>query len=324
MGANNLEEFLNENMHRSYPIMDGADASDVSGTYNIPTELIADMRIVIPEGYKNTGTFFISSIVVRRYTVDIELSYRPDDTGIVTVVGNFFNISTSDTLFAEYNLIPEEQPDPLSTLSDITGSVIAGVGTAAATLPGEWVFSYSATPIVPTVVVEQLTKFRSVQVGDTIYTGNIILKEGPNVSINTTFDPSSDTTTLTFSATTPESTVEAPLVDDNSLIERLVSIYGPPITRINGLSPVDGNFNIKGADCINITNDGTSGVIMNNPCGKPCCDEGSYLTPVYESLNQLNARHVRLETFLQSTVNNTDTLLSRLGDMENAIGAGGF
>ena len=113
------------------------------------------------------------------------------------------------------------------------------------------------------------------------------------------------------------------LNSDADLLDALTSLYGAPLVTINEIPPVTGNFDLKGADCLVITPEG-NGVRITNPCGKPCCSQEEYLTPVYSSLNQLNARHVRLEDLLRGTVTNTDILLGRMKDLENSVGIGGF
>jgi len=320
---NTLQEFLNENMHRNYPILDSGDAQDTTGTYNLPTELIADINLIVPDGSIALGTFFISSVVIRRYTIDVEISYKPD-AGSAIILGWFHNMDTAAESFLDYPFTSIPQSDPTyAEFEDTVGTMVAGVGLAATLFPGTWDFGVTNCPLVPTAVSEQLTKFRSLQVGDEVFTGNIILKEGDNVSISTSYDSGTDTTTITVSAQEVTTTGVA-INSDADLIDALTDLYGLPLLSINQIPPSDdGNFNLLGADCISLA-DQTNGVHFTNPCGKPCCDQESYLTPVYDSLNQINSRHVRLEDFLRGIVTNSDTLLRRMKDMENSIGLGGF
>ena len=320
---NTLQEFLNENMHRNYPIMDSGDARDVTGQYNLPTELIADINLIVPDGVISTGTFFISSVVIRRYTIDVEMSYKPDTASSV-VIGWFHNMDTSSEAFLDYTFVSIPQADPLYTeFEDVVGTMVAGVGLAAITFPGTWSFDENNTPIVPTAISEQLTKFRSLQVGNDIFTGNIILKEGDNVTISPSYDALTNTTTITISAQ-EITTTGVSINSDEDILAALTSIYGQPIVRINEIPPQNtGDFYLAGSDCI-VVGPESSGIRITNPCGQPCCDKETYLSAVYDSINQLNSRHVRLEDFLRGTVDNTDVLISRLKDMENSIGLGGF
>ena len=318
---NNLQEFLNENLHRNYPVLDGCSARDNTGEYNIPTELIADIRLVVPDGFRQSGVFYISEIITGRYTISVAIGYTPD-AGAPSNVGWFHNIDTSADSFAPYYFVTVPQTDhSLTGLEDTTGTLVAGSASAAASFPGHWKFTAANTELVPSVTEEQLTKFRALEINGDLLTGDIILEEGDNVSIDTVYDAASDTTVIKISAADTGSTGVV-INNDEQLIDALTAMYGQPVTTINEIPPVDGNFDLLGADCI-VVESSESGAVIDNPCGEPCCDEETYLGPVYESINQLNARHARLEDFLSSAVNNIDILLGRLKDMENSVGLGG-
>jgi len=317
-----LEEFLNENMHRNYPILDGGSAQDLTGRYNIPTDLITDIYLCVPMETVDEGIYFISGLIVRRYTVDVEISYK--ETGeSAFVIGWFHNISTSADMFQSYSFVSIDQTSGSNyVFEDTTGTLMAGTGLGAILTPGLWEFDEISTPLIATAMNEGPTQFRSLQIGDELITGNVILEEGDNVTIETQYEAFTDTTTITFSAALAVSELETPLVDDASLLTNLTALYGTPITKINNLIPdPDGNFELAEADCINISNYEHS-ITFSNPCGEPCCDKESYLTPVYNSVDQLNARHVRLENFLEQATADIGTVLTRMENLENSIGIG--
>ena len=320
MGANTLQEFLNENMHRNYPMLDQVSAADVTGEYNIPTELIADMRFVVPSSIVGQGDFFISGLVVRRYTIDIEISYKPNSAPAV-VLGWFHNIDTDADVFKEYSFTTIEQQVEHS-LEDTTGVLVAGKGLATATMPGSWEFDYNNTILVPTTVEGQLTKFRSLTVDGETFVGDIILKEGENTTITAVRDEAADTTIITISA--KEITPSAlSIQDDSDLLDALTDLYGAPLVTINEMKPLSNNFTLEGADCITV-NATESGALIDNPCGEPCCSKEDYLGPLYDSINQLNAKHAKLEDYMRSATANQNILINNMKDMENSIGVGGF
>jgi len=321
MSANTLEEFLNENLHRNYPIVDSMPASDTTGSFTIPTELIADIQLTAPSDTGlGSGVYFISAVRVMGYTIEIEISYRSSSGD--TLVGIFGAIPMDGELFSSYDFSADSSG---GLLSDTTGTVIMGKADAAKLVPGEWKFDHNSTGLVPTVIENQLTKFRSIQVDSSIFTGNIVLEEGENVSIDADYDPVSDITTIRISATESESG-DIFLVDDNSILDALTVRYGKPVTNINNIPPdSSGNFYIRGADCVAVdTLASGASVVITNPCGKPCCDEETYLTPVYDSLNTLNAKYATVESFYRSALDALSTLLSRLKDLENSVGFGGM
>ena len=320
MGINTLQEFLNENMHRNYPILDSVSALDITGTYNIPTELIADMRFVVPASIVGQGNFFISGLVVRRYTIDIEISYKSDIAPAV-VLGWFHNIDTGADSFREYNFTTVDQQVEHG-LEDTTGVLVAGKALATATMPGSWEFDYNNTTLVPTTVEGQLTKFRSLTVNGETFVGDVVLKEGENTTISAEYDEESDTTTITISAKEIELSTLS-IKNDSDLLDALTTMYGAPIVTINEMKPLSNNFDLRGADCINITPT-ESGALIDNPCGEPCCSQEDYLGPLYDSINQLNAKHAKLEDYLRSSTANQNMLINSLKDMENSIGIGSF
>ena len=318
-----LLEFLNENLHRNYPVMDGSSCRDVSDSYNIPTELIADIHLSVPVGSTSSGRFFISALVVRRYTIDLEIGYEPAGQQAIPI-GWFHNIDAEATEFNDYSFTSLSQTNPdMAYFEDITGRLVAGAGLTTTVLPGSWEFLPDSTELVPTTLDEGLTKFRSLRVGSSVLTGDIILEEGDNVTITSSYDLASDTTTIKIEAVETQ-TSGLVINSDQDIIDALTDMYGHPITSINEIPPMDdGAFYLAGADCVSIGPEG-SGLKIINPCGKPCCSEDSYLAPVYDSLNQLNANHVRLEDFLSGALDNTSSLLGRLKDLENSVGLGGF
>ena len=321
MAANNLQEFYDENLTRSYPLLDAMSATANEEGFSIPTDLIADMRMVVPQGIVAQGTFFISGMVIRRYTLDIEVSFIRDGS-VATVVGVFHNIPTDVASFTSFSFTAWKQADVANvSLEDITGIIVMGSGGSLANKAGAWTFDKSATTLVDTVVVEQLTKFRALQIDDELLTGDIILEEGENISITPTYDNVTDTTTIKFS-TTKSDTGTLVINNDTDLFDALTAVYGTPITKINNIAPnTSGDFVLAGADCIDVAVQG-SGLLLDNPCGTPCCDKDTYLTPVYESVNNLNARHARLDDYLVSVNSSLSLLLNRLKDLENSVGVG--
>lgn len=323
MSANTLTEFLNENLHRNYPLLDGASGADSNAEFNIPTELFADLRIVTPTGYKAYGSFFVSGLVVRRYTLDVEISYKPD-AGVITVLGYFRDIKADADAFTEYEMVTSKQTlGSMLPLEDSYGVMVAGVGIPTTILPGSYRFLYGDGALVPTVSTEQVTQFRSLRVGSSVITGDVVLEEGANITLELSNDSNTGVTTIKINAQEP-SVSGIVLTDDASLLAALTDLYGEPITSINQIPPENGNFDLTTADCLAVSQAGLAGLVFTNPCGVPCCDKDSYLTPVYDSVNQLNSRHVRLEDFLADVRTQLGILIPRLKDLENSVGAGGF
>ncbi len=311
-----LQEFLSENLHRNYPLLDEVSGNDEESSFKIPTELIADLELSVDTSFIGTGSFYISNMVVRQYTLDISISYIKEGDSPVPL-GTFYGIPTDSEILYNQQLVTETQSGDYSLLEDSTGVIITGHKLGAICSPGVYSFSESATKLVSTVIKEDITKFRSLEYNGTRYTGNVILKEGEGVELNVEEDVESDTTTITINAVGGNS---SDIVDDESLITAITNFLGRPITSINNNEPLDdGNFNIQGADCIaTTTNEGT--LTFDNPCSDPCCDKETYLPAAYEAINQVNVRHVKLDTILENIQENLTLLESRLKTLETTTG----
>lgn len=314
------QEFLNENSHRRYPIKDDASARDVSGLFTIPDNLIVNMQLCAPSGSLAGGSFFVSSVVIRRYTVDVTVSYKPT-SGLAFAVGSFFNIDTTGGTNVDYVFVPLPQSQISDQLFyDMTGSITIGSPEASTLTPGAWEFDDTSTVLNTSIINEGLTQIRSVQVGTNRFYNNIILKEGANVTLTPVYDALTNTTTITFSARLTSSAGALTLEDDSDIIAALTSIYGVPLTHINTMPPNSaGNFDLVEEDCINISNL-TTGVNLNNPCSTPCCDKSQYLSAVYEAINQLNVRHARMMEFYNSADTNMKLIQQKLGLLEAQTG----
>jgi len=315
-----LQEFLNNNLHRNYPITDNMSGKSEEGEFILPTELIADLQLVVPAAYLIEGCFFISQIVIRRYSIDIFISYAPESEAPV-LVGAFHNISTASEVLLTQELVTVPQTNTEhDILSDSTGSITIGYLKDLSLTPGLWLFSKNNTEIISTVISSGLSTFRSLEVNGTKHTGNIILKAGNNIDLSTEYDSNSDTTTITISSIDSVNNLDIAITDDASIMEALVARFGQPITTINNVKPdALGNFEVVGADCTTISTN-NSQAVFENPCSVPCCDKDDYLPAAYEAINQVNVRHVKLEEYSKQIDTNLEVIKNRLKNLENSTG----
>jgi hypothetical protein len=316
------QEFLNENSHRRYPMTDAAPARDVTDSFTIPDSLIVNMQLCAPTGALAGGLFFISSVVIRRYTVDVGISYKPT-AGLAFAIGSFLNIDTTGGTNIDYVFVPLPQSQIANqTYYDMTGSITIGSPEASTLTPGAWEFDETSTELNAGIVNEGLTQVRSIQVGSNRFYNNIILKEGSNVTLTPVYDSLTDTTTITFAARLSSSVGALTLEDDVDILNALTSIYGVPITTINTMPPTDsGDFTLAPMDCVNITAlSPATGVSIENPCSTPCCDKATYLSAAYESINQLNIRYARILEFYNGTTANISQIQLKLALLEAQTG----
>jgi hypothetical protein len=301
-----LNEWSDENSHRQFPLIDAATGKDDTGEFSIAQTLMVDMILAVPTTL-DTTKFYIKSMVVRRLFVDIEIGY---DDGTALSVGWCRNIPADAGRNTTYYIDAVTQ-DLIPALEMLTGAIVIGSAESTVQDPGVYTFSPAASYIHPSRVMEGLAGVQSIQVGSDILTGNLILKEGDNI----TLDVDLVTNTITVNAVLNENTAGVVIGSDADIIDELVSRYGAPIISINGQAPdVDGDFTLAPADCTTIQTV-TNGVSIGNPCAEPCCDK-SVLSDVYGVLSQLNLRYAVLESYYQSIGLTINQMQARLVGLE--------
>ena len=280
---------------------------DTTAVLTLPDSLIVDMRLCAPLGAPAAGVFYVSRVTARRLTLDVYISYKPT-AGSAFEVGMFLNMGTAAGTNTSYSMVPST--GATGSFADMTGQIVIGIANSMAGLAGDWLFLYTATPLNITVVDEGMTQFRSLQVGDKRYYGNVVLREGPGVVITPMWDAGTQTTTLVLSASTlgrPNLTPGTAINTPEDLLQAVTQYYGVPITTINNVAPDDkGNMTLNGAECVSVIAV-TGGIQVSNPCGKPCCSD-DYLQSAMEAVNQINLKTETITKFYQAA----DQLLSQM------------
>lgn len=309
-----LDEWLDQNQHRVFPMADNMSTTDITGSYVIPTSFMVDIFLCVPPGY-NTSKFYVQSIVARRYSSDVTIGYNDGTTNVI--VGHFRDIPFDQPLNTAYTFEPETQTgNTARALELINGILVVGTLEELLKQPGQWTFDVAETALLNTRVTEGLAGVTSIAVGNDIFTGNIALKEGAGITITPTYDTANSQTIISIAADLGAlEDLPIPLTSDASIIANLTQMYGQPITTINGIEPAsNGNFVLKAADCTKITTL-TNGISIENPCSVPCCEK-EVLDDVYESIAQINQRYARLEGYYQSISRNINELQARMIALE--------
>jgi predicted nuclease of predicted toxin-antitoxin system len=316
-----LKEFLDSNLTRVYPLQDSSSGKDISGDFVIPESFMSDMRL---HTTRADGYFYISNIAVYSYVVTVEISFQPD-SGDALVVGSFLNINISSEINEQSVAFTPTTQDDVN-FRDLEGTVgVLYIGSCGdlKSYKGLWNFSSENTKILDSLVLTTPVAVRSLSVGDRTLSGNIILEEGAGVTLSTEYDSDTDTSTITISATETASD-EIVLSSDSDIISALAARFGQPLVSINNVTPDSvGNLTLQGSDCVDIFPDGENNLVIENPCGKPCCDEETFLDPVYRALNQLNAKKALTATTLDTVESVLKDVVSSLKDLESILGLGG-
>ena len=309
-----LSEWLDENQHRVFPLEDSMTGEDSTGTFRLPTSFIVDIFLCAPPG-TDVKDYYLKALTVRNRTIDVEIGY--DGDGDELTVGHITRIPMDTALNSVRDFEPASQDlavnEPFTLM---TGVLVVGTTVEVAEHPGRWSFLSSTASFLSTRVTQGLACVSSLGLGDDLFTGNIALKEGSGVTLSPSYDAASGKTVITISADLGNlAELDAPLVDDASVLHNLTHLYGTPVTSVNGVPPdTDGNFTLQPLDCTELTSIQT-GLSINNPCSLPCCDKTT-LDDAYTSISELNLRYARMEGYYQSIGRNVNDLQSRMIALE--------
>ena len=308
-----FKEFCDENMHRNFPLVDSASVTDTTGALTIPTNLMVDMFLCVPNTAElDLDGFYISRITVRQFFLDITVGH----TDLSAAVGTFRNINTTAPLHESYDFVPTNQvAGQLNPLYYSTGQITIGNAEDMARYPGVWLFSgVSETQISSTRISEGLMNVQHIQADDRLFTGVVTLKEGTNITIDVETSgtaPDADTT-LTISASILGEIGTLDLQSDTDVLNGLIARYGTPLKTINGIKPDSSmNFVLEGADCTKV-DPVEHGLSISNPCARPCGEEDAAMVQALEDIGNLDLRYASIREFIESTARELNTMNQRL------------
>lgn len=315
-----FREFLDENLHRVYPLTDESGANDNTDSFVLPGSLITDIYLCVPNIPQVDKTkFFIDNVVIRRFFIDISIGY--DDSAVTRPIGIFKGISTEADPQTTYEFTPSEfqSGDAFAPLYHTTGQIIIGDPQDSIRYLGSWSFNQvdaaHSTKLVSTRIAKGLLNVQYLSVNSRLFTGNVRLREGSNVvmAVDTrTLGSGEEETVITLSASlNAGSTLQ--LANDEDVLAALVALYGRPLRTINGmLSDPERNFQLLGEDCTTVNPSGDHSVVISNPCAAPCCDEDTNLNNILDSIGNLNLRYAQLKAFYDATSADVNGLQNKL------------
>lgn len=312
------QEWLNANLSRSYPLAD-----EVGGQANtLPCTLLVDCRLI--HDCYDLYDAYISRLEVSEVGWTASLTFTA-----VQNEGDTPAEYTADRLIAvpydtERNgKVPFNQSIGTTGIS-IAGSFTIGKATAVDSLPNSNVYTSADTKLSPAVITSiSGLCIKAIKVGDELFSGVVELVAGDGIELETSVDADTKVTTINITNTKyslPEDNLD--ITTDEDLAERLVDTYGPPITSINWVSPVDGNIDIV-YPTQSTESDGVSFVVVDDiGAGRlaltltpdPCVDKEA-ITTLIGNLSQLNLRADKLDTGikeLDTAINTVATQMTRL------------
>ena len=292
-------EWLNANSQRKYPLRDDATLKDTTGTVAIPNDLIVDMTWPINAGLNVDPTLFhIYGLIVFGTGVTIELGYNGSKIAEAVISLNTFVTNNQYLL---------QGIDPFS---DSVGKIVVGSLTNTLKIPGRYLFTVAASGIQPRCVVPSIAGVTSIKLrnGSDVteaIQGDIVFQAGTNfqLSYDLRTGTPSDPHIITFSAISGEG-----LNQDCSCIP---TDNLPCIKTINGIGgDTNGNFNLTGSDCIEVTGI-SNGAKLADSCAKPCCG--------CNELNTLNQTLFQMVSQLNGLTSLASQLNAQINNLENNI-----
>ncbi len=296
-------EWLDQNSQRSYPLSEEATLMDVTGTFQLPDDLIVDLVWPVHAAAPvDPDKFHLSRVGVFGQGVTITIAYDGTDIGVVTVgAGHERNDSYSMPGVGDF--------------SDSVGKITIGELGNTINSMGAYDFDLVGGRLVPTVIRPDLrgvTGFVLVNGEDEseLITGDVYFMAGNNCRITAINNPSGNPQ-IRIDAISGEG------LNDNCDCANLPK-NATPISAINGITPdANGNLTLLGSDCLQLQSM-ANGIRLVDTCSEACCgcDE---LKPIVDVLQQMEQQLTTLEQLaarLESSVTTTtlNVLAAKTGE----------
>lgn len=308
-------EWLNQNANRFYPISEEASNKDVTGSFEIPRDLIVDLVWPVQTAaIVQSDRFYVYSIAIFGSGITITLGYHivgdPEGVPIGSVSIPSDTHQTNQSYF-----IAGTGTDFYDSVGKITiGNLDNSLGVA-----GYYKFDLNGARLESTVVrpnlrgVSAIILINGEDVSDPL-AGDIELVAGTNIRLVPT--PSAGP------GYNPQIRIDAitgaGLVQDCSCSGTRPA-DAPCIRTINGIPPDnDGNFTLQGDDCLELEPI-ENGININDKCSEACCG-CEELKKILGDLDILNAQVSTLESFASKLNAQVDAavinlLASKSGDL---------
>ena len=299
------KEYLNENAHRYYPFVN-ANA--------VPTGLILDCCLLTTTNVPNNATdqdaevTYISQLVSDGTSLRIYLQTSSYDFGCIAIA------DTSQPLVVGGVVGRRSEIKYAADGYVIQGYIITGdLEYLLPRMPPSITLTKETGRLYTNCILHMSQWLTGFQVGDETLTGLVDIVAGPGISLSV----NNNTITIACTGATlpPDNQI---IQNDVSLLETITSLYGYPITHINGVAITEGGawtlaVNQDEGLVISVDND-THTITINNPSAKACCtaDEIATLTSNIAALNERVITIQSLQNQLETNLNIISTQLARL------------
>lgn len=300
-----LREYYNENAHRYYPFVNANE---------VPTGLILDMCLLATPNVPNNATnqdakvTYISQLVSDGTSLRIYLASTDQDFGCIAVsdvsqplvVGGVIG-RRSEICYAANGYV-------------IQGYVITGdLEYLLPRMPPSITLTATTGRLYTNCIMYMTQWLTGFQVGDETLTGLVELVAGDGIAL--TINGNTVTISCIGAQLPPDNQI---IVNDITLLETVTSLYGYPITSINGVSITNGGAWTVAVNqdegLVVVADNNTHTITINNPNAKACCTADDIAT-LAANIAALNDRVITIQSFqnqLETNVNVMSTQLAAL------------
>lgn len=325
MAINNIE-WLNNNMHRNYPLVDDCSATSTTGMY-LPTSFITDMNIIAHDtgDLSVAERFFVSSILNTGLFIRVLISYNPpsgipfeclmsedipsDIVASYSMLDKVFNLMPTASIPTEYT----------NKFKNLKASITIGTCEDIINM-GNMVFDYESSIISPmaiSVIAEDIQNAidsitfmdKSGNIIGTV-TDDFIIKAEDGISI--AIDYSGEMPVVSFRRSETDAYINAEYKSVDDIVSAVKASIGDPILTINGTSPKNGNIVINGEACTTVTT-GMASISISNTCSQPCCSSTSdSADAAIETLRDYCNRIINYFESMSGTINGIQSRIAAL------------
>lgn len=297
---------------QSYPLADEASGLSLTGN-PLPPSFLLDIQILLPSKYNQdiSGSFYISAIQDLGNTFNIVIAYAGIDCAICTGIEKTLTATTNipSRTYIITSIISDT--DTLQTypwMNNITGNICAGLTSDYS--GGSMSFDIQGAKL-NSMCIHFLSgdHVQAIQVDDRYLTGVVTLQAGQGIDIQVQDDN-------TIKIAVNQSYLQN--LWQSNIAQYQASLSGTPILSINGIKPdVYGNITIAGADCVQVSQI-INGVVISNPCSKPCCQTDQAAQSLNTSIKILQEEHKTFRDYWINMANVVNYMQANLSTLMNS------
>lgn len=291
------QQFLAQNANRRYPLADDASGLDLTEAFAVPNDFLVYLDLPVSTGVStDPARFYVRYIGAHGDGYFIQVAYQPVSGPPVPVAAAAVSVQgfIKNTVYALGGVAP---------FDDTVGRIVIGSLDNINKQPaGFWEFSLENARLDPDAVrpiIQGVSALVCVTDGQPLapLQGLVELRAGTNMQLVPIVAVGQDPV-IVINAISGEGTVQdCVCVGDASPTA--------PILTINGLPPVDDNFNLVGSECISVVPI-ANGLQLVDTCAKPCCGCVE-LERITQDLERLDTQAASVGTFVTQLQTQADT-----------------